>query len=164
MKTKRPEPGDKIIDSRDVIKAIDELSTEREDLELELREKRADLEEYIESRLGRAQDEADMFELSEAISDAEQALRLWEDDYGVELELLEALAEEAGGSGDWQYGETLILDSEFESYAETLAEDIGAVPNPDWPLNCIDWKQAAAELQQDYTNVTFGDYDYWIRS
>ncbi len=82
-----------------------------------------------------------------------------------ELAALEALAEEAEGyAPDWQYGETLIRDSYFKAYAMELADDIGAVDlNASWPMSCIDWDQAARELQMDYTAVTFDGVDYWIR-
>ena len=59
---------------------------------------------------------------------------------------------------------TLIADSYFETYAEEFATDIGAVgrDNNDWPLYHIDWKAAAEDLKQDYTeyeikfdNITF---------
>lgn len=33
-----------------------------------------------------------------------------------------------------------------------------------WPLTCIDWEAAAKELQQDYTSVDYDGVEYWIRS
>ncbi len=83
----------------------------------------------------------------------------------AELAALEALQAEAEGySPDWQYGATLIRDSYFETYAEELAEDIGAIDrNASWPLNHIDWKAAAEALQQDYTSVEFDGVTYWVR-
>lgn len=82
-----------------------------------------------------------------------------------ELRALRALAEEASGSPDWQYGETLIRDSYFREYAQELAEDIGVIDrNARWPTRCIDWEQAASELQQDYFSVEFDGVSYWIRS
>ena len=78
---------------------------------------------------------------------------------------LVALAEQAEGyAPDWQYGETLIRDSYFKDYAMELAEDIGAIDsNASWPNTCIDWDQAARELQMDYTSVEFAGVTYWIR-
>ena len=32
-----------------------------------------------------------------------------------------------------------------------------------WPCSCIDWKQAALELQQDYTAFDFAGVTYWGR-
>ncbi len=83
----------------------------------------------------------------------------------AELVSLKALADEAEGSPDWQHGETLIRDSYFESYAQELADDIGAIDrNAHWPLNCIDWTEAARQLQDDYFTVDFDGVTYWIRS
>lgn len=86
-------------------------------------------------------------------------------DEAEELAALKALEEEAEGCSDWGHGETLIRDSHFEDYARELAEDVGSYDrNASWPLNCIDWEQAARELQQDYTSVEFDGVTYWIRS
>lgn len=83
-----------------------------------------------------------------------------------ELKALEALAEECDGNvSDWEHGETLIRDSYFADYAQELAEDIGAISkDQSWPNNCIDWEQAARELQMDYTSVDFDGVTYWARS
>jgi hypothetical protein len=88
-----------------------------------------------------------------------------DDDERDELNTLKELAEEAEGySPDWAYGSTLIRDSYFKDYAMELAEDIGAIPdNLQWPCTCIDWDQAARELQMDYTSVEFGDVTYWVQ-
>ena len=82
-----------------------------------------------------------------------------------ELKALKELAEEASGSPDWEYGETLIRDSYFENYARELAEDTGAIKgDEDWPLRHIDWEAAADELKNDYFSVDFDGVEYWIRS
>jgi hypothetical protein len=88
-----------------------------------------------------------------------------EEEETEELEALRALAEEAEGyASDWRYGETLIRDSYFQEYAQELAEDIGAINrDASWPNTCIDWEQAARELQMDYTSVDFAGVTYWIR-
>ncbi len=88
-----------------------------------------------------------------------------DDEEKAELAALEALAEEASGyAADWQYGEALIRDSYFKTYAEELADDIGAIDKAaNWPCNCIDWDEAARQLKQDYTCVDFAGVEYWIR-
>lgn len=87
-----------------------------------------------------------------------------DEDERAELKALEALQEEAQGyAPDWKHGSTLIRDSYFETYAQELAEDIGAISrNAQWPLGCIDWEKAADELKQDYTSVEFDGETYWI--
>ena len=88
-----------------------------------------------------------------------------DDEETSELASLKALAEEASGySEDWRYGATLVRDSYFQTFAQDFAEDIGAI-NKDatWPNTCIDWEQAARELQMDYTAVEFDGVTYWVR-
>jgi antirestriction protein len=59
----------------------------------------------------------------------------------------------------------LIRDSYFEDYAQELADDLGLLQKGStWPYTCIDWEQAARELQMDYSMVTFDGVDYWVRS
>ena len=72
--------------------------------------------------------------------------------------------EEAEGSPDWTFGETLIRGSYFQDYAQEIATDCGLITSEDWPMHCIDWEQAAGELQIDYTEVEFAGIEYWIRS
>lgn len=83
----------------------------------------------------------------------------------AELTTLTALADEASQyASDWKYGEQLIRDSYFEEFAQELAEDCGDLKDAaKWPYTCIDWEQAARELQMDYTIVEFDGVTYWIR-
>lgn len=136
---------DDIIDSRDIIERIAELHSEYSDLYFEV--KHADITE-------------------EERDTARAALAEWEEENGEEFSALKSLADQAEGyAGDWRYGATLIRDTYFEDYARELAEDIGAIKRDmGWPYTCIDWEQAAEELQQDYTSVDFAGVDYWVRS
>ena len=83
----------------------------------------------------------------------------------AELDMLRSLASEGEqASEDWPHGATLIRDSYFVTYAQELAEDIGAIDeSARWPATCIDWEQAAGELQMDYTSVEFDGVTYWTR-
>lgn len=128
--------SDDIIDSRDVINRIEELEEARND--------------FVEDDGGLL--------AGDRWREAEP------DDYN-ELISLRALAEEAEPyCPDWEYGEALIRDSYFQEYAEQLADDIGAIDaDAGWPVRCIDWAQAAAELQVDYTPVEFDGVTYWVR-
>lgn len=141
--TKEIHNGMDIIDSRDIIARIEYLQSNKDDLQFSV----------------------DNAEDADQKETAINALAEWEDsDEGQELKTLTKLADEANSSPDWQYGETLIRDNYFESYAQELAEDIGAI-NKDarWPNDHIDWAAAAEALQMDYFSVEFGDTTYWIR-
>jgi hypothetical protein len=88
-----------------------------------------------------------------------------DDEERDELRILRAVAEQADSYGDWQYGESLIRDSHFPEYAQELAEDIGAITSgAPWPLNCIDWDEAADQLKQDYMSVDIDGTEYWMRA
>lgn len=79
-----------------------------------------------------------------------------------ELEKLKAFADEIGEYA-FDNQEVLIRDSYFETYAREFAEAIGAISSDThWPATCIDWEQAARELQMDYTCVDFDGIEYWV--
>lgn len=140
-----PTNMDDVIDSRDVIERIEELQGERD---------------AFVDEVGADSERNDVQTADARLTWAEQ-----NPDEAAELAALEALAEEASAyAADWQHGETLIRDSYFKEYAQELAEDIGAInANASWPNNCIDWDQAARELQMDYTSVNFDNVIYWVR-
>lgn len=81
-------------------------------------------------------------------------------------EILEDLKGNGGDEewcGDW-YPVTLIRDSYFKTYAQELAEDCGMIDrSAHWPNTCIDWTQAARELQHDYLSIDIGGVIYWYR-
>ena len=124
----------------------------------------------------------DVRDVIERIDEIEQTHIHEEDKQGVlqcpdeeeheELDGLFALMDDLKGygedeewRGDW-YPLTLIRDSYFEDYAEELAGDIGAIDRNlegKWPYTCIDWAQAARELQMDYTSVEYDGVTYWYR-
>jgi hypothetical protein len=154
--------GADIIDSRDVIKRVSELESDLQtahDAAVEVmrdtdfaalpENERLDYivpEDFEEWLTVQAEDSG------EQCDDAEELIRL------------RALADEASSSPDWTHGEALIADHYFETYAQELAEDIGAVNrDASWPNNHIDWEAAAGALQQDYFSVEYGDTTYWIR-
>jgi hypothetical protein len=137
----RTEEGEDVIDSRDIIARLDELKAERQDLV----------------------DAIDALGLNTAQLD----LINWDKKHGALLKALTDLdAEGRGYAPDWTYGEPLIRDSYFATYAQELAEDTGMMKLDDvkWPYTCIDWDEAARELQQDYTSITYGSTEYWVRS
>lgn len=130
--------SDDVIDSRDVIARIEELEGERED------HVNVEGEPLVD---GETWDQA-------------------QPELAAELATLKKLASEAADyCADWEYGESLIRDSYFKTYAQDLADDCDAIPKDlKWPLTCIDWDQAARELRYDYTSVDFDGVTYWVRS
>jgi len=91
-------------------------------------------------------------------------------EYKLELSNLSLIIkslENLGGDEEWRgkwYPVTLIRDSYFQTYAQELAEDIGAVKDDaQWPYTCIDWEHAARELQYDYSSVDIDGVTYWTR-
>lgn len=138
-----------VFDIRDIIPRFEELEAER-------------------AALVDAADEATQ-DGGTAEADAKRALDEWdESDDGEEFrKLSEFLGEVRGNGGDEQwhgdwYPVTFIRDSYFERYAEELAEELGMIPDgAKWPANCIDWEQAARELQMDYSSVELDGDTYW---
>lgn len=143
-KTRDISNSDDVIDARDVIARFEELEGDRE------------------SAAGAAEPN----DAAEA-----QALKEFdESDEGLEYEVLGSLLRELKGNGgdeqwrgDW-YPITLIRDSYFKEYAQEIAEDCDMINSSlAWPYTCIDWEQAAKELQGDYTSIDFDGVTYWVR-
>jgi hypothetical protein len=182
MKNKKINNGMDVIDSRDVIARIEEL----EALQEEAKDAASEQIEAIEVEEAKLTDwlkDKNVFEILTSeeltkklaqISDMKDAIlsddegNPLSDDFGTdeayELQALKSLADQADGCGDWAYGAQLIADDYFEKFAREFADEIGAIPkNANWPCTCIDWTEAASELQQDYTAVEFDSATYWIR-
>jgi hypothetical protein len=156
--TERITNSEDIIDSRSVINRIRELERQLDSWECETCHQTITWNAAKDSEEGHTDDCDSTEETS--------------DDCGLdiddreELTQLLGLQKDAEGYSDWQDGATLIRDSYFTEYAEEFAEDIGAIDSnlrDNWPYTCIDWKQAAIELQMDYTSVEFSGVTYWIR-
>ena len=63
----------------------------------------------------------------------------------------------------WKQGKPLIRGSCFESYVHESADERYKT-RTDWPLNCINWKQAARELKRDYLAIELGGDTFWVNS
>jgi vacuolar-type H+-ATPase subunit E/Vma4 len=164
---------DDVIDSRDVIARIDELTDERDALQDAVDEARETLSsaENDHETESEAADENAMADAaaagemaSEALAETESALADWEADYGEELAALEALADEGeNAASDWRHGATLIRDSYFTEYCQELVSDIGDMPREIPGYIVIDWEATADNLRVDYTEVEFDGETYLIR-
>jgi hypothetical protein len=71
---------------------------------------------------------------------------------------------ESAGAEDWEHGAQFIRSPYFKDYAEQLAEECGMIDKKAvWPMNCIDWDEAASQLKQDYSLVSVGGEDWYYR-
>lgn len=155
--------SDDIIDIRNVIERFEELETERSDFNDLI----ADQQEIIDDPESSEEDKDDA---RREIESLHNNIHEWVGDNEHEFNTLKELLDDlAGYGGDHQwrgewYPVTLIRDSHFRDYAETLADEIGAMDsNAGWPMNCIDWDEAAKQLKMDYSTVEFGEVTYWYR-
>ena len=141
---------DDMIDSRDVIERIEDLETEQT--------------EWVE---GSGVQLAEWLEDGNSAEDFVAGMPLDEFEGAGELRLLTEFAEAAAKcSEDWAYGATLIRESYFVNYVQEYAADTiegWEEKSSQWPFNCIDWDEAAAVLQQDYTSVEFEGITYYVR-
>jgi hypothetical protein len=166
MRGDRDLRGEQIIDSRDLQQRFDSLESDREALVDAVTDAKETLADATDDTSVLKDDEEEIDELKTTLKDAEEALKEWDEgDEGEEYRALKDLIEEASGYGDFKHGEALIRKDYFEEYAQQFAEDIGAMPDDcKWPCNHIDWKEAAAELEQDYSEFDFDGTAYLMRS
>jgi hypothetical protein len=151
--------SDNIIDSRDVIKRIEELEDAKEVFNDTLQEWKDEKEEL----------EKDTKEnhLSEVLEIIEKITKwgTWEEsEEGEELKnLLDFQSEFEGYCTDWKYRTTLIRDSYWEEFCKEELEEFGYVPKdfPSWIE--IDYKETAENMQQDYTSGELDGVTYWAR-
>lgn len=156
------------IDMEDITARVDELREERDDLQTTIDDAEETLNDAKDPTSGLAPE--DVADAAEALTAAVAALVEWREENTEELAELEELLEELRGAGggdhQWEgnwYPRELIADHSFTEYAEELARECYDIPDT-WPHRCIDWEQAAHELRQDYSPVTFDGTDYLYRS
>jgi hypothetical protein len=150
--------GDNIIDSRDLYRRKCELESLRDDAENATN----DYEE-AQSELGGSDEpitdaeERRLGELCEAMKEAQDAFGEPEKEELKELERLENEID------DFMHGATLVHENYFKKYAEQYADDIGAIDrNAKWPVNCIDWDEAAEQLRSDFSEVAIDGAAYYF--
>lgn len=136
-----------IIDSRDILERIEEIETEIEEIETEIEGAQSVSNvAYIDSFNKELEDDPTYLDLKE------------------ELKILQELIDDIGsGAGD---GVTLINEDHFTEYAESYANDIGAIDSQTavWPANYIDWEQAADELRIDFSDVDYDGETFYYRN
>lgn len=153
-----------ILDTRDLAKRLEELRDERTDLvdAIGSAQEEYDNQENIIPETNDELEETNLVleELKDDLISAKLALTDWDIDNKEELDELENLESEIS---EWNYGATLIDESDFTEYCQDLAEDIGAVGvNVHWIV--IDWDATADNLKADYTTVTYQGTDCLVRA
>ena len=84
-------------------------------------------------------------------------------DEHVERASLQALLDQVSNSDSYLDSSPLFVrDSYFVQYARERAGDLVLDGVSRWPFNCIDWLEAADELQQYYYDVDFDGVTYWV--
>lgn len=87
------------------------------------------------------------------------------DEDAHELISLRDLSKEASDiAADWEYGEVLIHESYFVDHCKELIVDIGDLPKDIPAYIAIDWEETAENLKADYAEVDFDGETYLIRS
>ena len=78
-------------------------------------------------------------------------------------EIVAFCAELASYAVDFQYGETIIHSDHFVDYCQQLCEDCGYLSRdfPTWIE--IDWNATSENMATDYTIISYGNEDYYIR-
>ena len=117
----------------------------------------------MQERIDELQTTADEYEAEKGCLEEGQEPDVMDEAEAEELKTLLEFKDDVSGS-EWDDGVTFIRESYFEDYARELAEDIGAI-NADatWPCNCIDWEQAAEELQMDYSEGELEGITFYYR-
>ncbi len=108
----------------------------------------------VDDMLERLQELRELRDAEEVAEDETTSAFVMSKEDKQELALLEQF------EGEW-YPDTLIRESYFEQYAREQAEDIYSQELSDakWPFTCIDWEQAAKELNHDYTSIELRPLD-----
>lgn len=94
------------------------------------------------------------------LDDEVEAGELDEDDEDF-VDLLDFNEQGEAAFSDWLSGITLISENHFEEYARQYFEETNPADLGQWPYNCIDWGDAAEELQVDYTPIEYSGETFW---
>lgn len=149
------------IDTRDLIKAIESLEDDKDCLESEVEERRAELEDM---EADDDTDPKDVAEVADALEDAQEALNAWEAHESEELRLLKEFAEEVEDyCVDYKHGETLIRESYFTEYVEEMVKDCYGFPQDIPSFVEIDWEETAENVKVDYSEADFDGVTYYFR-
>lgn len=148
----------KTIDTRDLIEKREELQQQiLDDFNEKFGTEFTDFDEVILENL----DSDDFEEMDkDAIEDFKD---YWEPEYKA-IQEIDDVESEVGREFD--YGCTLILESNFKEYCEELVSDIGDLPKdiPSYLYNNIDWDGVADDLKADYSELDYDGETYLYRA
>jgi predicted nucleic acid-binding Zn-ribbon protein len=155
-----------VLDSRDIIARLQELQDIKDEAENETERLHDEISD-IQAQIEEADDDhidsltIDLIQLEDELA----AIEFLTEEEDEEMRILYEVDKQGEDyAEDWKHGCTLINESYFTEYAEELAGDIGAVDrNASWPLNHIDWEEAADELKIDYTEIDFDGTTFYVR-
>lgn len=87
----------------------------------------------------------------------------WKPEYRM-IEEIDGIESEVGNEFD--YGCTLIPESDFTKYCEDLVQDVGDLPKgiPSYIRNNIDWDGVAEDLKVDYSELQYEGETYLYRA
>lgn len=135
----------------------------------DLVEKREELKEQIlDSFLETFEHYTEQTETFDDILFDEEEIQSWKADWQEELDEIAEIdrvedeVESYGGDG-FEFGTTLIEETEFEEYCEEFIEECGYISSdmPSWII--IDWRLTAGNMRQDYTEVEYQGKTYLFR-
>ena len=97
----------------------------------------------------------------ELVDDNKEFQELWKDELNSIREIDEL--EDNVDNGEFDFGTTLIDESDFEEYCEEELEQCGYMPKDFPTCIVIDWESTASNMQQDYSEVEFRGTTYLYR-
>lgn len=153
-----PTGSDNIIDTRDVISLWEDLSSDRDTYQSDIDEAQETLDD-LEAEHTEENDEELGPKLEEArtvLEEAKGALADWEEEN--DWQKIDAFKNDLDTDVSYaEDGVTLINSDYFTEYAEDCFRDTQdtEVDTSKWPFNCIDWEEAAKELQHDFSSIDF---------
>lgn len=161
-----PDPSDSYLDSKDLIRLLDEMEAERDSSLDELAEAIKEREAAIAADPDNDDElSVSVFTGTDGIDYAETSD--WDGSREEEYSKLKSFIDEMEGYvSDWRYGVQLIAAEVWTKYAKECAEELHgrAIRDASWPFDCIDWDQAADRLQDDYTSGEWDGNTFWGRS
>lgn len=159
-----PGPSDNYLNSKDLIRLLDEMEAERDSSLDELAEAIKAREERIARKdFGDAELGVTVFTGTDGIDYADTID--WNEAREEEYAKLKSFIDEMEGYvSDWRYGAQLIADQYMDEHAKTLAEELCDAKLDEWPYKFIDWEQAGEELKSDYTSGEWDGNTFWGRS